>query len=448
MDEGAANALPVGVVRVDERGIVSHANPWFAEWVGAGADEIVGRSIDELLVHAKDDLFPSQDGPGPWLMVHATEPGRALMMTRHDIGGDDLLLFAEASTRFRYLADLRRRHALADRTRTRLQLIMDSSVAFATATTEERLAQILANTTARAYRAEESTVLLHEPDGSSTVAAGPDPLSGRFTPEALIALVSAPRRILKVIDPVEAEALLAGLGEAMVAADIRALIAAPLHHEETDFGAFISWFHHERTFDDEAAPLAEALAGQAAQALESLRLHERLAHAAMHDEVTGLPNRRLLEAHLEETVASTGCAVLFIDLDGFKRVNDRLGHQAGDRMLREAGARLLSGVRGGDMVARYGGDEFVIVARDVADAPVAMEIAERVLQALRTDPEDSGVQQSFSASIGVAIAPPDGDVLPEQLLRRADLAMYRAKAAGGDQIVLADADRASTLSRG
>ncbi|TDN91661.1 diguanylate cyclase [Microbacterium sp. BK668] len=439
-----ANALPVGVVHVDQTGRISDVNPWFAEWASSTPDAIIGRPIEEFLVHADDDLFPSPDGPGPWVMVPPGHPGRAVMVARHSEGSDEVLVVSEASERFRALRDLRRRYALADRTRTRLELIMDSSVAFATATTEERLAQVLADATQRAYRAEESTVYLHEPDGTSVVAAGPDPLQGRIGAETLIDLVSAPRRIIKVVDPEEGERLLPGLGDAMRASGVHALIGAPLHHEESDFGAFISWFHHTRTFDAEAAPLAGALAGQAAQALATLRLQARLAHAAMHDEVTGLPNRRLLEAQMEEIVGSAGFAVLFIDLDGFKGVNDLLGHHAGDRMLHEAADRLLAGVRSEDLVARYGGDEFVIVARDVDNPAVAWEIAERVLEGLRSDPGASPAGQLLSASIGVAVAPPGAAVLPEQLMRQADVAMYRAKAAGGNRIVLADDDRAMT----
>lgn len=423
---------------MDERGLISNANAWFSEWAGTTADAVVGRPIDDFLQHAQGDLFPGDVGPGPWVMLHSLTPHRAVMMSRHRDGAHDVLVLSEASERFRALTDLRRRYALADRTRTRLELIMDSSVAFATATTEDGLAAVLADTASRAYRAEESSVLLHASDGTSVMAAGHDPLGARFDAEALIGLVSVPRRVVKVVDHAGGERILPGLGEAMRLAGIEALIAAPLHHEETDFGAFISWFHHERVFDDEAAPLAEALAGQAAQALATLRLQARLAHAAMHDEVTGLPNRRQLEAQAHEIEGSSGFAALFIDLDDFKSVNDRLGHHAGDRVLREVGDRLLTGVRAGDIVARFGGDEFVVVAKDVPDAAVALDIAERVLEALAgaNDPTPGG--RSFSASIGVAVSPPGSGLVAEQVIRRADLAMYRAKGAGGNRVVLAE----------
>lgn len=437
MDDRGAAALRLGVVHVDRRGVIRETNEWFAEWVGTTADDLVGRSIDEVLVHPEDDLLPAESGGGPWMMLDAATLDRAVMVTRQREVDHEVLVVSEASTRWQALADLRRRYALADRTRTRLQLVMDSAIALSSATTETRLAEILADTTARAYRAEESTVYLHQPDGTSAVVAGRNPLNGTIDPESLIALVNAPHQVRKVVGEAEGEALVPGLGAAMQRAGVHALVAAPLHHEEIDFGAFVSWFHHDRTFDDEAAPLAEALANQAAQALATLRLQSRLAHAAMHDEVTGLPNRRLLEAELGGIIGTSPCAAIFIDLDGFKAVNDRLGHQAGDRMLRDAGLRILSAVRAGDLVARYGGDEFVL-ACEVADPAVALEIAERILDVLRGDPVETSVPP-LRASIGVAVAPEGSRLLAEQLIRRADLAMYRAKSAGGDRVVVADA---------
>jgi diguanylate cyclase (GGDEF)-like protein len=222
----------------------------------------------------------------------------------------------------------------------------------------------------------------------------------------------------------------------MSAVGVRALIAAPLNHERVDFGAFISWFHHERDFDGEAAPLAQAMAGQAAHALATLRLQERLAHAALHDEVTGLPNRRLLEAEMEKVVGRTGCAALFIDLDGFKEINDRLGHHRGDQMLRLAAQRLRAAVRSHDLVARYGGDEFVIFC-GADDRSTACDIAERALDALRADVPDPMLPRLHGASVGVAFAQPGCSLTAEQLVRRADLAMYLAKSAGGNRVELA-----------
>ncbi|WP_214466092.1 diguanylate cyclase [Microbacterium flavescens] len=428
--------LPVGIVHLDHNGEIVKANPWFSEWAGVPAEALAGRRVDEFLVHANEDLLTLDDARGPWVMVHAQDPDRAVMATRHRRPDEDLLVMAEASDRFRALRDLRRRYSLADRTRTRLELVMDSSIAFSTATNEDRLAQILADTTARAYRAEESTVYLHQPDGTSVIAAGYDGLEGRFDAEALIAMVSAPRRIIKVVDEDEAERLVPGLGAAMRAASVRAFIAAPLHHEEIDFGAFVSWFHHDRLFDDEASTLAEALAGQAAQSLATLRLQARLAHAATHDDVTGLPNRRLLEAEMEEVMRSVHCAALFIDLDDFKSINDRLGHHVGDRMLREAGQRLASAVRSADLVARYGGDEFVVLC-DVTDTGGATEIAERILGVLRGEHAGAPTRPALRASIGIAVAR-SAEELPSELLRRADVAMYHAKSAGGDRFVIAD----------
>jgi diguanylate cyclase (GGDEF)-like protein/PAS domain S-box-containing protein len=160
---------------------------------------------------------------------------------------------------------------------------------------------------------------------------------------------------------------------------------------------------------------------------------EQLEHAALHDPLTGLPNRAKAEDELVTAVARTqrrggGCAVLFVDLDHFKEVNDTLGHAAGDDLLRDVADRLRGLLRAGDMAARIGGDEFILVCQDVADAKALTAIAERVCERI-TIPVDLGVRSvTVSASVGAART--DGELDATELLRAADRAMYRAKAAG------------------
>ena len=132
---------------------------------------------------------------------------------------------------------------------------------------------------------------------------------------------------------------------------------------------------------------------------------------------------------------STLVATLFIDLDGFKRVNDGLGHHAGDLLLREVGSRLQATVRQEDLVARYGGDEFVVVC-EVPELAAAEDVADRIRQAIER-PFD-GIPQTFpiSASNGMSIArTEDPDWNPDRLIREADHAMYSAKNAGGNRVV-------------
>lgn len=172
-------------------------------------------------------------------------------------------------------------------------------------------------------------------------------------------------------------------------------------------------------------------------------LQERLAHEATHDALTGLANRQYLVNELERRLASSfsgrdPLAVLFVDLDGFKRVNDSLGHTAGDQLLLTCARRLADQARVGDLVSRFGGDEFVIVAEQTGGPDGALGMAHRVLEAISAPAEVAGTQVRPRASIGVALAI-EADADPETLLRDADAAMYEAKARGPNGVWLADA---------
>ncbi len=169
-------------------------------------------------------------------------------------------------------------------------------------------------------------------------------------------------------------------------------------------------------------------------ALTSAARDEQLFRQARYDSLTGLPNRFLLIERLKREIAhsqrsGTQTAVIYIDLDRFKQVNDSLGHAAGDQLLQEAGERLRHCVRESDTLARVGGDEFAIIVGDLEDGKTARTVATHVLERMEKPFPILGVENFVGASIGIAVYPQDGNN-PGELLRNADTAMYRAKSMG------------------
>jgi diguanylate cyclase (GGDEF)-like protein len=166
---------------------------------------------------------------------------------------------------------------------------------------------------------------------------------------------------------------------------------------------------------------------------ERRRAEAKIAFMARHDTLTGLPNRVLFREQMEEALARRRgdgqVAVLCIDLDNFKAVNDTLGHPVGDDLLKIVARRLGECMRDTDMVARLGGDEFAIVQCDAAQPAAATTLASRIVDTLGSAYDLAGNQVVIGASVGIAIAPDDGDD-PDQLLKNADMALYRAKADG------------------
>ena len=157
-------------------------------------------------------------------------------------------------------------------------------------------------------------------------------------------------------------------------------------------------------------------------------------YQALHDALTGLPNRMLFMRHLHEAVdamdTSQTLAVMIMDLDHFKEINDTLGHHFGDQLLQEIGPRLSGVLREGDLMARIGGDEFGLVLPDLPNDAVAVRIAERLIEELEQPLSVEGLALDVSGSVGIAIYPAHSDDV-ETLLRRADVAMYAAKESGG-----------------
>jgi diguanylate cyclase (GGDEF)-like protein/PAS domain S-box-containing protein len=194
----------------------------------------------------------------------------------------------------------------------------------------------------------------------------------------------------------------------------------------------------------DATGRASRVVGSQTDVTDRKAAEQRLQHDALHDALTGLPNRVLFIDRLDQAIRRArrseeeACAaVLFLDLDRFKVVNDSLGHHVGDRLLLAVAQRLEAALRPTDTVARLGGDEFTVLLADVVDARGAILVAERVQQALRAPFEVGGRELFIDASIGIALA--GADAAPADVLRDADVAMYRAKADGKGRHAVFDA---------
>jgi diguanylate cyclase (GGDEF)-like protein len=195
--------------------------------------------------------------------------------------------------------------------------------------------------------------------------------------------------------------------------------------------------------------MLEALAAIGTAAIEKTSLLEQVKRQAFHDALTGLPNQLLFDDRVHQALTQaqrTGeqLAVVFLDLDNFKKVNDSLGHAIGNDLLQQVAHRLTTAVRDGDTVARMGGDEFTLLLTGIRRPDDAIRVADNLLRAIASRPFVLDRQELFlTASIGIALSPRDGST-PQTLLKNADAAMYRAKERGRAQYQLYDADMNAT----
>ncbi len=176
---------------------------------------------------------------------------------------------------------------------------------------------------------------------------------------------------------------------------------------------------------------------------------QSLQYLAYHDELTGLPNRNTLVDRIGQSIKISSrddqqMAILFIDLDRFKNVNDSLGHTIGDKLLQQVASRLYTTLRNHDTISRNGGDEFVVVLEKLKDSNEAIHVAKKIIKCLTDTFEIQSHKIHLGASVGISIYPTDGDT-PLILLRNADTAMYRAKQAGGNQLQFYDQSMSNQL---
>ena len=238
-------------------------------------------------------------------------------------------------------------------------------------------------------------------------------------------------------------------GTMLLSRRLRSLLIVPLHKLEEAtrrFGDHDFDYRVEVTSKDEFGQVAESFNAMALRIAdtqaESDSLEKQLRHQALHDALTGLANRVLFANRVDHAIRSlgrshAGIGVLFLDVDDFKSINDTLGHDAGDEVLIDIGRRLQSCVRAGDTVARFGGDEYAILLADLDHPYDAQVIADRILESMKSAFLVGDIELRVRASVGTAISD-EGDVTGDDLLKKADLAMYAAKASGKERALVFD----------
>ncbi len=233
--------------------------------------------------------------------------------------------------------------------------------------------------------------------------------------------------------------------------EVRSTIAVAIEGERQPLGALEAHSDRPDAFSADDMYFAQSAANVLANAIERRDAGEALRHGSLHDHVTGLPNRPLLMDRLAHALGAakgreTPLAIFFCDLDNFKVINDSLGHEVGDEVLKAVVPRMRRQLRSVDTVARFGGDEFVILVEEVVDDAEATRIAERICAAFKEPFLVEGLEQHLTTSIGISISG-DEAATPDSLVRDAHAAVYRAKDRGRNRAELFDTDMRSRSIR-
>ena len=453
VDRLVAN-VPCGLLTTTPDGTVHLVNDTLLRWLGRDRDDLVGRSFEELLTTAGRLFYQTRYLPVLRLRGEVREAaltlsaadGQELPVLASSVlassvldpgaGGDAVFVaLFEATGRRNYERELLAARREADRSERRVRVLQEASVSFDSCETEGALALALAEAARTAVEAASSAVFVLDGAVLRRVAGG-SPIGDAADdgPEAEAARDSVP----VTVDTLSDAERYAGLAERLSAARAEAMTAVPLLAEGEPLGVVSCYFGRARGVDEDSLELQAALARQAGQVMRRIRLQERLRHSSLHDPLTELPNRTYLQSRLTEALESSALthrplALLFVDLDGFKAINDRLGHVVGDAVLAQVAERLRRLVRRGDTVARFGGDEFAIVCVE-ADAAAAVRVADRVREAMREPLRGVPGGYPVTASIGVALhEPQSGTISAQDLVLAADGAMYRSKSEGRDR---------------
>jgi diguanylate cyclase (GGDEF)-like protein/PAS domain S-box-containing protein len=455
------NDAPFGYFTTKIDDTITRVNQRFLEWTGYDEADVVGRRFVDLIDERTRVFYETRHVP----VLHREGETREVVLSLRlkdgavlpillnsvlVLGDDDqprLVRSAvfDATERSQYERDLLAERRLAESAAARVQVLQNASVQFAEASTEHDLAGTLNQMVGDALEATVSCVATVDDQGELVVIAGTNPLEGLYTradprpgPDSL-----RDGTPIIFIDTAELEAGYPEIAAAMRQAGLEGLASFPLLRDGSPFGVVAVFFEQRRELEAAAIDLVQAICRQAAQAFARIRLQEELAHLALYDQLTGLANRSLLREHIDSALAASArttqpVAMMFLDLDGFKPVNDRLGHTTGDDVLREVAKRLRTVVRESDVIGRFGGDEFIVLCPETDDVQ-AILIAERLREAVARPMEWLPAEFAVSASVGVVIhRARDYPKTTDELLEIADAEMYRAKNDGRNRVSIAE----------
>ncbi|WP_159499315.1 GGDEF domain-containing protein [Microbacterium sp. 18062] len=443
---------PCGLLATTPAGVIVEANETFAVWAGRPVDDLIGMRFTSFLDPSSRIFYETRHAQVVHLEGRATEV--ALSMRHADGTSLPVLINSvvdrtprstvirtavfNATGRIAYERDLLRARRKAESSEARVRILQDVSGAFGVSANVQEVADSFVKAAREAFVAPEASVLLFDDAGDLQLVAGTNPLWGVVDP--IESLRHTMEEVVLSVDDVQTS--LPQLAQGLRAARYEALSITPLIGEGERLGVLVCFFGRARDFDDDFLDLQRALGRQASQTLVRVRLQRKLEHLALHDPLTDIPNRQFVEQCLSDAIRDAGdaghpLAIVFLDVDEFKSVNDTYGHAAGDAVLRTLAQRLRGAVRVDDIVGRIGGDEFVAICAN-ADAEGAWTIAERIRKHSGEPVTTHALSVEVSVSVGLAIYDPavDDPPTPDQLLRRADGAMYVSKEAGKDRISL------------
>ncbi|MFP4512683.1 MAG: EAL domain-containing protein [Acidimicrobiales bacterium] len=435
------------ILVTDRSGVITYANPASVEVLGRQPDELVGMSWFDVVADRPDAASASVHE----LLERSTEYGETCGVRRSDGTLRTLRVYAS-----NMLGDPNVAGVVINATDVTDRLMAETLLAEQASLLEamargvplsETLRWIIAMIEARIPDAVPTVGVL-EPDGWVRY-----PILPSYAAEVIEAFDQMPpdSRLgssLRAIgrSPSVATSLTGrnwqGVAHLLERYDLRACWTWPAHSHQSEelVGALVVLHREAREPTAEEAMLLERSMNLAAIAIDRHHLQTTLEHRAQHDALTGLPNRTALLEHIAAALGRArwsqhAVAVLFVDLDRFKLINDSLGHAVGDRLLELVADRFRAVLRPSDVVGRFGGDEFVVVCDELTDDQVAVALADRLRHELGTPFEVDGRELVVTASIGIA-STFDPDVDPDALIRDADVAMYQAKGRGRDTSVM------------